>query len=165
MIKKQRLLLAVFILFGIILLAGWNALRVDHKPSEIADAINSTITADAIQDPITPLVTKARPLGLLEDPGHLKNVPDVSFNTVWIMVDAHGYLRIYAGYLASDPEQGILAVVQEYDWQTYPYLLPEKEGELRIVGFENEKLNLVTALGTTWFFDVETRTFLAGNQE
>ena len=165
MINKLRLVHAI--LMGLILgmivwaIANWTI----REPSGDVTGSQTGEPSGADQSPPALEATSARPLGLLEDPGHLKNVPDASFNTVWIMVDAHGYLRIYAGYLASDPDQGILAVVQEYDWQTYLYLLPEKEGELRIVGFENGRLNLVTALGTTWFFDVETRTFLAGNQE
>ncbi len=70
-------------------------------------------------------------------------------------------VSIFAGAHASDPDQGIVQVVWVFSYRTFQerFLTPGKHGSIHIVDEENNRLTLVSADATTFYFDIPGLAF------
>jgi len=73
-------------------------------------------------------------------------------------------LAVYAGYLYSDPTQGLVGLATgQLDGtnDTYQeYLTPKKDGFVRITAVNRTHVMLQAKDGTVFVFDLATRTFV-----
>ncbi|MHB8646452.1 MAG: hypothetical protein ACYDAR_11760 [Thermomicrobiales bacterium] len=72
-------------------------------------------------------------------------------------------VAVYAGYLYSDSTQGLVGVATSQPdgtSDTYQeYLTPKKDGFVRITAVNGTQVSLIAKDGTTFTFDLGTRTF------
>ncbi|MDP2948795.1 MAG: hypothetical protein Q8P22_04585 [Chloroflexota bacterium] len=91
-----------------------------------------------------------------------------SFQNHWFEVKDGQYVVVFAGRegSAGDPSQGVVVVeVDTMDFMPVAgggiYRTPIKDGAVRIVGADGERLTLTSASGATFIFDVASRTFVS----
>jgi hypothetical protein len=72
-------------------------------------------------------------------------------------------VSIYAGALAWDKDQGAIFMFMQFPTRGYHELIqtPTKHGAVRVVSEQNNRLTLVSTDGTTYYFDVPARSFVA----
>jgi len=138
--------------------------ELDRRLAEIAPsvdvvALKDTQIAEATQSYPQLVETDVRPTGILDDPPHLEGFQDATFTTVWIAPYGNAYIKVYAGRMLSDPDQGILVIVLESSGIIENYLSPVKEGELRIVNSDQGRLTIRTEKNNTFYFDLDTRLY------
>ena len=77
----------------------------------------------------------------------------------------HGkVVGVYSGASSDDPGQGEIAIViNSAPFGNFP--TPTKHGGVRVVGEEDNRLTLVSTDGTTYYFDVPARRFVASLTE
>lgn len=122
--------------------------------------IKNTLIAEATQKPPQPKKTDEHPVGVFEDPPHLKEFREATFTTVWIAPYQGTYIQIYAGRMIDEPDQGVLAIVIEGNNNIEKYFSPKKDGELRIIKFDKGKLFLKTKRNSDILFDPDLKVFL-----
>jgi hypothetical protein len=77
-------------------------------------------------------------------------------------------VSIYAGALLDDPNQGALYLwmhISSTDGILELILTPSKHGGVRVMSEQNHRLTLVSTDGTTYYFDVPARQFVASPDE
>jgi len=76
------------------------------------------------------------------------------------MIDGK-YVLVFAGTLASDPEQGVVIVLVESPRQYRQYLTPTKSGAISITGAEGLRLVIRSSNNNeTYYFDVPAQKFV-----
>jgi len=100
-------------------------------------------------------------------PGQLLGMTIVN---TWFENAGDRTFQIFAGADLSDPSQGLLYVGERLlDFRELPdggyYTPPTKEGALRIVDAQGERLILQSENGTTFYFDVRGQTFVSSISE
>ena len=80
----------------------------------------------------------------------------------WFETRGGGELIVYAGAETQDPAQGVLVVraAQANLGPSGVYPTPTRSGAVRVVGAVGERLQLQSASGTTFTFDVAARRFI-----
>jgi hypothetical protein len=76
-------------------------------------------------------------------------------------------VSVFAGALSGDPEQGAIYIFVELNntGVNEQILTPTKHGGVRVVSEHNNRLTLVSTDGTTYYFDVPARRFVASLTE
>jgi hypothetical protein len=76
-------------------------------------------------------------------------------------------VSIYAGALAWDPEQGAIFLFMELPKRGVEdrFLTPTKHGGVRVVSDQDNRLTLLSTDGTTYYFDLPARRFVASLTE
>lgn len=74
---------------------------------------------------------------------------------------------LYAGSLQSDPDQGVVGLVTSLPGgkRIEKFVTPSKHGALRVVTEQNNRITLIAADGTIFYFDLPTRQFVASLTE
>jgi hypothetical protein len=95
--------------------------------------------------------------GVLE--GHQ---PPAGYEKVYLVEDAWAGTRytVYVGALYDDPDQGVVVVIKNNTWppeRLGDYRSPTKEGRLRILDAQGDTLSIVSAGGTRYSFNADTR--------
>ena len=77
------------------------------------------------------------------------------------------YVFLYAGALLSAPEQGVVFMVTTMPSHTSfeQFLTSTKDGALRVVSEQNNRLTLTATDGMVFYFDLPTRQFVASLTE
>lgn len=72
-------------------------------------------------------------------------------------------VSIWAGALVSDSAQGVVYVIYIYPYRTWKMQFPtsEKHGSLRVTAEQNNRLELLAADGSIFYFDVPGLTFVS----
>jgi hypothetical protein len=76
-------------------------------------------------------------------------------------------VNIFAGALVGDKDQGAIFIFMELPKRGYLELIltPTKHGGVRVVSEQNNRLTLVSTDGTTYYFDLPARRFVASLTE
>jgi hypothetical protein len=74
---------------------------------------------------------------------------------------------VYAGALLDQPDQGVVHLFMNFPTRGFEeqILTPTKHGGVRVVSEQNNRLTLVSTDGTTYYFDVPARRFVASLSE
>jgi hypothetical protein len=85
----------------------------------------------------------------------------------WFGVLDRRPVSVYAGALSEVPEQGAIYIFVELPntGVNGQILTPTKHGGVRVVGEQDNRLTLVSTDGTTYYFDVPARRFVASLTE
>ena len=72
-------------------------------------------------------------------------------------------ITVFAGALLDEPEQGAVHLFMNFPTRGFDeqILTPTKHGGVRVVSEHNNRLTLVSTDGTTYYFDVPARRFVA----
>lgn len=86
---------------------------------------------------------------------------------VWVGLVDGNEADVTAGALLSDPEQGAIYLVVSIPrgGVMEQILTPTKHGAVRVVSEQNNRLELVSTDGTTYYFDVPARRFVNSRTE
>ena len=133
-----------------------------------AEAIYYTQQA-ATRQAYTPLPTEKAiylPTGTMEngremDAGKLLGIKALNG---WSGIWDRKAIAIYAGATSNDPDQGVIAVaINSAPFGNFP--TPTKHGGVRVVSEQGNRLTLVSTDGTTYYFDIPSRRFVASLTE
>jgi hypothetical protein len=93
--------------------------------------------------------------------------PDFAAQNVWVGLLDGVWVSLYAGALQSDPQQGalLLVTISPGSVDQERFVLPLSHGPLRISAQNVQRLTLISADGTTYWFDVLARRFVGSLTE
>jgi hypothetical protein len=96
----------------------------------------------ALQAMVKPSLTieEKRNTGIIENPSVPFSTTDFVINNAWQEYIKGNYIIVYAGSMAKDLSQGILIVCLDDKRGCRIFITPQKNGSLRIVGFNNARL-------------------------
>lgn len=126
----------------------------------------SVATTAAAYPPVTPIID---PTGIYDNEmvkaggGKL----GLAVQNAWFGIVNGNLVWIYAGAYGSDPDQGIAQVLITFPYRNFDQSFPttEKRGALRVVSEQNNRLTLVSADGSTFYFDVPGLTYVSSPTE
>jgi hypothetical protein len=143
------------------------ATRTAAVPLATQDAIRYA-TMMAITPPPTPPVTYS-PTGTAVDIRTLSKGIDVGLDPQngWFGLFNKQPVSIFAGALAGDKDQGAIFMFMQLPTRGYHelFLTPTKHGAVRVVSEQHNRLTLVSTDGTTYYFDIPARRFVASRNE
>jgi hypothetical protein len=75
--------------------------------------------------------------------------------------------NVFAGALVGEPDQGVVHLFIKYPTRGFDeqILTPTQHGGVRVVSEYNNRLTLISTDGTTYYFDLPTRRFVASLTE
>jgi hypothetical protein len=76
-------------------------------------------------------------------------------------------VTVFAGALLDEPDQGVVHLFTNFPTRSFDeqILTPTKHGGVHVVSEQNNRLTLVSTDGTTYYFDVPARRFVASLTE
>jgi hypothetical protein len=76
-------------------------------------------------------------------------------------------ITVFGGALLDQPDQGAVHLFTNFPTRSFDeqILTPTKHGGVRVVSVQNNRLTLVSTDGTTYYFDVPARRFVASLTE
>jgi hypothetical protein len=123
-------------------------------------------TADFIETSLAATPSEPVPMGILDGAGvradaHYLTGDLATFENMWRGGSTDGSFQagVWAGALREDPRQGLVVVIVE--GPVFTYLTPRKAGSLHVVAEHSLRLTLLSANGSTFYFDVPGRRFVA----
>ena len=131
----------------------------------------AVITADKIIGEATHLATTRTPVTPIYLPTGIYDDQRVKISAALLFIDAQnawgGFIdghrfTLYAGALQSNPDQGVVYMVTSLPGGKLfeQYVTPSKQGALRVVSEQNNRLALVALDDTMFYFDIPTRQFV-----
>ena len=92
---------------------------------------------------------------------------DFVTQNVWVGLVGGEWASVYAGALRSAPQTGalVLVTVKSGRVDQQHFVVPLSQGALRIHAADDQRLTLVSASGTTYFFDVLAERFIGSLTE
>ena len=105
-------------------------------------------------------IEEKRNTGIIENPSVPFSAADFVINNAWQKYINGSYVIVYAGSTAKDLTQGILIVCLDSNRGCRIFMTPQKNGSVRIVGFNNARL-IIQQENTKKdvFFDIPTLSF------
>jgi hypothetical protein len=105
-------------------------------------------------------IEEKRNTGIIENPSVPFSAMDYVIKNAWQEYINGGYLLVYAGSIAKDPDQGILIVCADSNHGCRIFITPQKNGSLQILGYNNSRLIIQQSnVKENIFFDILTLSF------
>jgi len=102
-----------------------------------------------------------RETGIIQYPSVPFPSTEYKITNAWQDLINGKYVLVFVGTLASDPEQGIVIVIEASPRRVRQYLTPTKSGIIRITDAKDSRLVICSELGNEiYYFDVPTQTFV-----
>lgn len=142
-------------------------------PPETPD-VGATILADkatlaATLTPLPPLTPEIGPTGIYDDVYVKAHWAKRGFTVqnAWFGLQDGNAVTVYAGAFEADPQQGALQLVMILPYRSLEeaFLTEIKHGALSVQAEQNNRLTILAADGTTLYFDVPARMFVASLNE
>jgi hypothetical protein len=123
-------------------------------------------TSFANRKPITPFF---EPTGIYSDTHVQASGVKIGMdaqNSWFGFVDGNA-ITVFAGALLDEPDQGAVHLFTNFPTRSFDeqILTPTKHGGVRVMSEQNNRLTLVSIDGTTYYFDVPARRFVASQTE
>jgi hypothetical protein len=143
-----------------------NLARVDQPvkaPTSQDEALIKKMTVLA-QETVSPSIPTSLPLPTLPEGLLLEfyapRYREANFSTLWISREGGVEIHYFAGNLVEDPDQGVIYVEKDHGRSVEKYQAPSKEGSLKILKFDKNRLYLVAKNGKSVLFDTEKKKFI-----
>jgi hypothetical protein len=92
---------------------------------------------------------------------------DMDAQNEWFGFIGGNSTNVFAGALVGEPDQGVVHLFINFPTRGFDeqILTPTKHGGVHVVSEQNNRLTLVSTDGTTYYFDVPARRFVASQTE
>lgn len=133
-----------------------------QTPEESLYSAKQTVVA---KDSLTPQPTYSKPnvkMGM-QDQAYFPYVQDADLSTAWAEPSGDDYVLYFSGKLKTDPGQGVIYIFDVGKMKVKKYLAPGKDGDLKITGFDKNKLFLISQNGKKEYFDTNALNFSVDN--
>jgi hypothetical protein len=171
--KRSVFLISLILVLGLVPLTWLLAVAFNGLPPEkqVFEDRYATERAEGYQNPASvdelptpePNPGFQYPTGIIREGDVPFSSQDYTIVNRWQQMADGDLIIVYAGSLTDDPTQGvvIVGVLPDYPNKAYTqdFLTPQKAGEVSITTAHDFQLALMSAGGTAFLFDVQSRAF------